>query len=161
MVRSLRIVCCGLLLLALGAAACTTAERPTPTPRATATPKATATPLPPPIEFATVPELEAACDELRARGDRVMITGNLVLPPIVQRAIGRWKIGLRPPDIAIEVREGYGNNQMEPLPRSYRDSDLKVRTETGRVVGVGDRVTVIAFIYSAYDCSVLGVVTIR
>jgi len=48
--------------------------------------------------------------------------------------------GQGPKILIAGIHLGHGNNQMEPLPESYSDSDLKIHSVEGKIVGVGDEV---------------------
>ncbi len=53
--------------------------------------------------------------------------------------------------ISVDVEEGTGKSQMEPLPKSYTKESLKVHTEDGSAVGPQDRVRVIGTAKTATD----------
>ncbi|MBV9210324.1 MAG: hypothetical protein JOZ52_06825 [Acidobacteria bacterium] len=53
--------------------------------------------------------------------------------------------------ISVYVEEGTGNSQMEPLPKSYSDENLKLRTKDGQSVGAKDRVRIIGTAKTATD----------
>ncbi|HEY0544210.1 MAG TPA: hypothetical protein VGC91_02345 [Pyrinomonadaceae bacterium] len=55
--------------------------------------------------------------------------------------------------INVYVEEGTGKSQMEPLPKSYSDENLKLRTTDGQTVGAQDRVRIIGTAKTATDAS--------
>jgi len=163
------IVFFALLLLAV-TSGCQTISDQAATPIPTATPRPVPTPTPtllPPIDFATIAQLQNECDTIRAQHQRVVLSGRLELPYRSTSFAGWISIGLVQGEeddsesIQIWIRVGDGNNQMESLPKRYEQADLKVRTESGEVRGAGDFVTIVGSIYSAYDCSEIQVSTIR
>ena len=53
--------------------------------------------------------------------------------------------------ISVDVEEGTGKSQMEPLPKSYDKESLKVRTQDGSAVGPQQRVRIIGTAKTATD----------
>ena len=45
--------------------------------------------------------------------------------------------------ISVYVEEGTGRSQMEPLPKSYSNDDLKLRTKDGQTITTQDKVRII------------------
>jgi hypothetical protein len=45
--------------------------------------------------------------------------------------------------ISVYVEEGTGRSQMEPLPKSYSNEDLKLRTKDGQPITTQDKVRII------------------
>lgn len=45
--------------------------------------------------------------------------------------------------ISVYVEEGTGKSQMQPLPKSYSNDDLKLRSKDGQTIGTQDRVRII------------------
>ena len=53
--------------------------------------------------------------------------------------------------ISVDVEEGTGKSQMEPLPKSYSKENLKVHTHDGSTVGPQDRVRITGTAKTATD----------
>jgi hypothetical protein len=53
--------------------------------------------------------------------------------------------------INVDVEEGTGKSQMEPLPKSYAKDSLKIYVQDGSVIGPKDRVRVIGTARTATD----------
>jgi hypothetical protein len=53
--------------------------------------------------------------------------------------------------ISVDVEEGTGKSQMEPLPKSYSKENLKVHTQDGSAVGPQDRVRITGTAKTATD----------
>jgi hypothetical protein len=93
----------------------------------------------------------AACDESN-EGERVAVTGYLRLP---DSFTGDFSAVLRlfetdtfeGTPIGATVRLGTEANQMENVPASYSDTDLKVHLADGQVVGYGTKVKVSGKMY--------------
>lgn len=46
------------------------------------------------------------------------------------------------PHMRVDIREGSSNNHVESLPEEYYQEDLKIHTDDGSIVGVGDYVRI-------------------
>lgn len=55
--------------------------------------------------------------------------------------------------ISVYVVEGTGKSQMSPLPTSYSDENLKLRTADGQTVGSKDRVRIIGTAKTTTDAN--------
>jgi hypothetical protein len=110
---------------------------PSPTPPPTATPRPTSTPLPVHVDF------ENACTH---NGADVIIQGRIGSLPMFIFCGRTCSLTLEDPGgsgkyLYFEIVRGSLPNQMENLLDKYRDSDLKIHTTDGQIVGVGDLVT--------------------
>jgi len=135
---------------------------PTLTPTSTATPTTTPTPLPP-----------ATFENIRSFPDHAQVTiiGRICLPDSQMTITGEFtsytiallnpdytcdnvavkefnELGNRPSSSIVEVSvpNGTNKNQMRELPRFYDYSDLQLMTESGKIVGHGDIVSLTASI---------------
>jgi hypothetical protein len=111
---------------------------PTLTPVPTATPRPTATPLPVEVDFNNV------CSHV---GAPVIIQGRIGSLPMFMFCSRTCSLSLK--DIGgsgkylyFDIVRGSLANQMESLHDKYQDSDLKIHTSDGQIVGVGDTVII-------------------
>ena len=93
----------------------------------------------------------SACDEAN-KGQRVAVTGYLRLPDsfsgdfsVVLRLFETDRFDGTP--IGATVRLGTEANQMENVPDSYTNDDLKVHLADGQVIGYGTPVRVSGKVY--------------
>ncbi len=110
------------------------------------------TPSPPPIPTSTLlptPEaIEVTFDDICAEGvRRVTIHAQLATLPVQMYCGTSCPIRLQDPlgsgwILPMRIDVGTGENQMEELPDSFSDGDLRIRGADGRTVGVGGKVSV-------------------
>jgi hypothetical protein len=94
---------------------------------------------------------EAVCDKAN-EGKRVAVEGYLVLPDeftdsqsVVLRL--HQELDSNAAKIGVQMRFGTEPNQLEEVPTSYSDDDLKVRTADNQVVGYDTLVRVSGKVY--------------
>ena len=152
--RTSSLIITGLILTLLVLPACST---PSPTP------------IPDPIEYSTFKEYTDDCANVLAQNRPVMVTGELRLGS--ETTCDRFGCNLelwgRTPEGFLDRLMIYVHDSMQPeanemayLGDDYTDEDLKLYTETGRVLGVGDLVTVIGW-PPGQPCWSIDVVIIR
>jgi len=93
----------------------------------------------------------SACDRSND-GERIAVNGYLRLPDsftgdlsVVLRLFETDSFSGTP--IGVQIRLGSEANQMENVPQSYSDNDLRVHLANGQVVGYGTEVKVSGKVY--------------
>jgi hypothetical protein len=132
------------------------------------------TPIPDPLEYSTFAALQTDCKNVLEQDRPVMITGELILPYKV--TCDRLYCGLNlhslsqsePTEpgfldtatILVRYSTAPNANEMAQIGNEYVESDIKLYTEDGRILYVGDTVTVIGR-PETYPCLTLTVQIIR
>ena len=92
------------------------------------------------------------------RNDYIKVSGVLKLPGTVLTSHKQIRVLLvedinqDQPWLGLLIDVGKGNNQMESLPENYGLDDFAVRTDDGRVIGHGARVTISGRMESTANC---------
>jgi hypothetical protein len=108
------------------------------TPAAVPSPSPTALPMPTPIDV--------SFEDICSQGPRrVAIRGQLAILPLQMICGDSCRIRLQWPNsddriLPIMLNVGSGENQMEPLPTQYDDSDLRIHGADGSTFGVESEV---------------------
>ena len=111
------------------------------------TPLPTATPLPVNADFDNV------CSHI---GAPVIIQGRIRSLPSFIFCLGTCTLSLADPDgsdmvLYFEIFRGGLANQMDDLPDKYQNSDLRIHTKDGQIVGVDDLVTIQGVVVTSED----------